>query len=341
MKTVLVLSFGEHIGDPERRARVADACRAVTMVADSPAAELRPETGAAPSAPVPDEVVVVAGFDRLDRYDPDTGRLAVLLAVGAYTTTGAPLDGSELLAQLRSSGDEALLLAAPPFGAAFRRDQGQPVELATDACGLRHLYTVELPQWAAASSSSVALARLTGARLDDDALGALALTGNLHADRTPFLGIRKIEAAQCVALAGGRVRRRGLPREAMHPPGGSTSELVEEGAHTIRTLVDAAIGAHDEAPTLELSGGIDSRALLATIPPDVRPRLRTITLGTPTSPDLVVARQIADEFALAHQVIDLTDLGAIDSADAAALVEPRLVGTTPPRAQSPTECCSG
>ena len=289
VKTVLVLSFGDHIGDPERRACVVDACRAVTMVAESPAAELRPEE---------------AGPEPRSRRGRRGRRIrsARPVRTGDRSPCRAPRarrlhhDGSP---PRRGRAAHAAALERRRSPVARRTSVRSRLPPRPWAAGRARHRRVRAAPPLYRRTRAVGRSKLVerGPRPGDGRTARRRRARRARPHREPPCGSHTVRrhpqdrGGAVRRLAGGRVRRRSLPREAMQPPGGSTSELIEQGARTIQTLVEAAIAAHDEAPTLELSGGIDSRALLAAIPPHVRPRLRTITLGTPTSPDLVVARR--------------------------------------------------
>ncbi len=118
----------------------------------------------------------------------------------------------------------------PPFGACVRRDADSPFLVATDACGLRHVYVLEEPEWAACSTSSLALALTAGVGLDETALATAALAGHQLSDRTPFDGVARLPpdaaarsaAAQCAGNVT-RHRRGGAPspersRRPTRPP---------------------------------------------------------------------------------------------------------------------------
>ncbi len=316
MKTALVLSFSEAVGQRDRRNLVERAGRALRRVAgpDGPVSVV-PD-----GDPLPDEVLLVAQATPDDTLSRDDGAFAVMLATAPYTVGGCRLDGVTFLQGVATEGDALLAQVAPPFAALWRRSAGAPVELVTDCCGLRHVYIRDERDWAAVGASSVALALLGDIDLDESSLGMLAVTGNLHGDRTPFLPVRKLDARTAARMAHGVVQTRAIDTDELDPAGDTTESLVGVGVETLRGLLDAAISAHDGDVTLELSGGIDSRLLLAATSADVRARLHTITLGTPTSPDLRVAREIVAHFGLEHQVIDLNGLERLDPATASDLV---------------------
>jgi asparagine synthase (glutamine-hydrolysing) len=331
VKTLVAVTFRDDAPETERR-RVLGRVR--NLVASAAGGD--PEVLILEHAPgqesAPSLFVVVAGRDAADVYEPSSGRLAILLARECYMVDNERLTGGKFLANLAADYDHALRYAAPPFAACFRRGPDAPLELATDLCGLRHVYSIETPHWAAASSSSLALGALAEAPIDQAAYGNFALVGNFMARRTPFVGVQKVEHCECIRLAHGGIERYRYRRGDFDLEGNETSDLVQDGARTLRSLVRAAVETHDEPPTLELSGGIDSRALLAAFTPAERKGLRGLTLGTPTSPDWIVAERLARQHGLAHQTVNLEDLDRLSPEEADALVR---------RAALRNDCTSG
>lgn len=318
MKSLVALGFGDRASDDERR-RLVDRARKLVANAAGRAPEVW-ELDGAPAPGAASAVVVVAGRDDADEYTPESGRFAVLLARECYAVDGARLAGRAFLDRLAATGDDALRSAAPPFAACFRRGPGSPLEIVTDVCGLRHVYTVEGTGWAAASPSSLLLGALAEAPVDEPAFGNFALAGNFMARRTPFVGVEKVEHGECAQLVDGAVRRQVFFTRDPSSPRADTAALVADGARTVRDLVRVAVDTHDEPPTLELSGGIDSRALLAAFLPDQRKGLHAITLGTPTSPDWIVALDLARAQGVDHQTVNLEELDRMEPAAADALV---------------------
>ena len=317
MRHVVALSFSDGI-DPEARARLATRARAALEFVVS-------SSGGSTARLVHDESdsdfwVGVDPDDRDDLWERDSGRLALFLSKGPYTYTGSATTGASLLARLGL--DESVLgQMAAPFAICLRRGRSLPMELLTDACGLGHVYVRSGRAWTAGSSSSLALALLDVVDLDREAVQSFALTGNYDGTRTPFRDVVKVPNGHRALLSRGGVTMERYIEEELAPPRGSDTDLVRQGVDVLRGLVEAACSAHDEPPTLELSGGIDSRGLLAAMTEERRRSARMLTLGTPGSPDWVVARDIAAGLRLQHQFIDLRELSSLDPGASWALVE--------------------
>jgi len=290
---------------------------------------LRALTGSEPS------VDVASGAEHLlldhlvegDVVDP-AGRVSVPLSLGATTLDGRRRTPAEILVDAGDASWPSAML--PPFGACVRRDADSPFLVATDACGLRHVYVLEEPEWAACSTSSLALALTAGVGLDETALATAALAGHQLSDRTPFDGVARLPAGCRGAIRGGAVRRerhsppawRGAEPGEVPSTDAAADDLrrhASEGAGVVVRSVATALEAHPDAG-LELSGGLDSRMVLAAIPAPLRPGRWALTLASPGRADADIAASLAAAHGLDHEVVDLAALAAMDPGEAAAMV---------------------
>lgn len=263
-----------------------------------------------------------------DVFPDDGTALALQLTRGAYRpASGDTLDGSGLLSEMRRHGKAAFADLAPPWAACLRTGPAGPTLLATDTAALFPLYWTGGTGWAAASNSSVVLARLAGAALDEDALGAFCLLGHHLGDRTPFAGVRTVPAGVVCEIAHGETRFahyhgdgdvarcNGDRRE--DPLTGAAA--VRAGAEALTASVEASLDAHPDA-VLELSGGLDSRAVVAAMPAHRRKGRTAVTLGMPGDADVAVAQALARRDGFDHTVVDLSELSRLDAGAASELV---------------------
>ncbi len=307
MRTLLALSRAH----PGVAPTVVDRVRAGFEVLHGapPAHRLISPAGGGRSA----DEVFLAEPERGDAIDPVANVFATLLLKGPYTTGGDALDGPELARRARTDLPAALGAIAPPFAACLRVQDDAPIILATDSCGLRHVYWWQGEGWAAVSSSSMLLAWVVGAPLDVDAMGMFAHVGNHLLQRTPFDGVAKLDAGTYARLAHGRVAIETYdPQVAAAPvaPGGRAGQ-AERGVTVLRDAVGACLEAHPDAG-LELSGGFDSRAVLAAINPAARRGRVALTLGTPGNPDITIAADLARRERLDHHIVDLNGIDDLD-----------------------------
>ena len=266
-----------------------------------------------------EHVLVTDGGD--SAHTTAVNGFAVLLRRGAYTSDGASVDENLLLARMASE-DAMLSRFAPPFAACWSLGPGQPVMAATDALGLRHLYWCQGDGWAALATSSLVLAAVIGAELDEAAVGRLALVGYQLGEQPAFQGVRELGPGQWCRLQNGRLERSTYVRSVHDATDSHRSfdRAVEDGRQTLAGAVAAAMASHPGA-AIELSGGMDCRAVLAAIPPAARRGMDAYTLGVPDSADHRVACLIADRWRMHHHFVDTRHLADLRPDDAFALVE--------------------
>jgi asparagine synthase (glutamine-hydrolysing) len=218
-------------------------------------------------------------------------------------------------------GDLAVLgNFVPPFAACFPGSKIAEIVVATDSCGLRHIFRTEATGWSAVSTSSLTLAAMNNGGLDVEAIGHYALVGAYHGTATPYTGVSRVPAGAAVRLFSGTARITTYPNEPVTVAGGrDIPSLVRAGAQAVTGAVDSALASYPDA-ALELSGGLDSRMVLAGIPAHLRAGRRAFTLGLPESADWEIATEIARAQGLDHCLIDVSELPAQDPESAAALV---------------------
>ena len=126
--------------------------------------------------------------------------------------------------------------------------------------------------WGAISTSAVALGRLGGSGPDPNALGVAALAGHPLESSTVVWGVRLLQAGEVCELREGRVHvSRVAPRPTVDSDGwiDDLATIRRTGAEVVRSIVEDALRT-TSTPVLELSGGLDSRVVLAAIPPERR-----------------------------------------------------------------------
>ncbi|WP_134765939.1 asparagine synthase-related protein [Nocardioides sp. 1609] len=258
-----------------------------------------------------------------DRRDDDGPLVTVRGARGRARDLG-PDDVRDLLAepcqgQVDEAGDTARLSEVlPPFAAVGV--VGGEVVVRVDWLGFRHVHVTRGAGWAAASSSAGVLGALRGEGLDREALASQAQLGWQTGSRTWQAGVRRLGPGERAALAGGRLRCRG-PRDPRGVTTTSSTGTAPErvAAGLLRASVASFLDEHPDA-ILQLTGGLDSRILLAAVPPRRRPELEALTLVVPGSPDAAIAGRIAREQGMRHQLLHLDGLDALTPAEAWAQV---------------------
>lgn len=238
-------------------------------------------------------LVVVSGQLRsTGRSWTSPSRWAVEVAEGRRARPyGHPLDGFQ--------GDGTAVVVD---------DRGYGV-LAADPLGLASVYASQVgPVHVFGSHPSevaAARARLGVPRWPDRlAAACLVLVGHLVGERTSLEGIHRLPVGSRVLLQGPREPRlvcanpwyacdehHGLDQDSL-------CDVVEE---TIAGHLVSALGAAPDEPVLDLTGGKDSRLVLAVaLRRGLAERFRLTTVGGPAVPDVAFARAIADQLALEH-----------------------------------------
>jgi asparagine synthase (glutamine-hydrolysing) len=306
---VIALTFAPGFASDESR-RLVDRSRSALHRFMDRAPEM--------SSELDDAVVLASGVDAADLLDTDTGRIAILLSRSSHTGDGRMLDGRAVFDEV-AAGDDRLGSLRPVFGVCVRSRLGEPIVVATDIRRSRPLYWHQGSGWAAAASSSLVLADVAQAPLDDEGLGSFSVSGYCVADRTPYRGIRVLDPAQLCRLRSGRAELATYWTPPVEPEPLSWEDAVERGVDAFRRSVDACLSAYPGAAT-ELSGGMDSRGMLAAVPADARAGMIAITLAPTSSPDHRVAAQIASRWGMEHQTVDTDRLEQLSGEEAEALV---------------------
>jgi asparagine synthase (glutamine-hydrolysing) len=238
-----------------------------------------------------------------DRPDEDPTGLdgAFTLPIGRLArATDHDVDPVELGGMIeRRTGLETLL---PPFAAVHRGGPDRPVVVAGDWLGFHQLFWWQGDGVAAVSTSARALSVLAGRGLDQRGLGVLALIGWQIADTTPFAGVRVLPPGCTASLQGGTATVERYAEPPMRPDRApALGDAVAEMADILARWQQGYLEDHPDA-LLQLTGGHDSRILLAAVPGKLRAGMRAMTLGDPSSPDVVIAASLAERYGMRHEV---------------------------------------
>ncbi|MEM9514930.1 MAG: asparagine synthase-related protein [Actinomycetota bacterium] len=232
----------------------------------------------------------------------------------AHTFEGGRSVPSKRAAELALSADLGAFSRLLPPAAAVALDDDGSLVVATDHLGLRQLFVASRGNTAAVSTCSSAVAQWLGAGLDEEALAVQSLLGWQLGERTLFRGVTRLGAGVRGHLGRGRMTVRQAERAT---PGQQSMDVaVGEAAALLSSLITTTVETNSEV-LLQLSGGLDTRIVLAAVPRDLRRGLAAMTLGDESSPDVAVARDLAGRFEMEHTVLPLDGL-EIDSPDVAA-----------------------
>lgn len=203
----------------------------------------------------------------------------------------ANVEGDELAARLQRDGIAALPDLAPPFRFAWAK--GDTTTVVADWPGLAHIFLWSRDGIAVAGTSATLIAQVFGLGVDTGALAGLALTGSMLGIDTPVAGIRKLAAGRFARFTAGRFELATLP------PPSRLADAEDAVASAVASRAESFADAE-----VEVSGGFDSRMIVAALPRDGRAGTLGVTIGTDASPDVVTARRICAMTGMEALVID-------------------------------------
>lgn len=214
--------------------------------------------------------------------------------------------------------DDPLDGACPPAAAVWA-GHGE-LRAATDPVGLSHLFRWHGDGQHLVASSGSLVGRLVGATPDESRVAVMAVLGHPLFEDSAFDDVVKLAPGERVAVdEHGIVTDRPQPERASALDERGLDEVAAAGATALTEAVSAALHAHPDA-AVELSGGLDSRAVLAAVPADRRVGRWALTVGEPGEPNVEIARRIADAHGLRHQACSRAGLVRLGDDEALALV---------------------
>ncbi len=307
-RAILALSFAPDLAAAARDRLERRARRALALLCDGALPRVRREHG---------ELLVLEAGGHGPRHVAADGAFAQSFGVGGTDwRSERACDARRLLVKLRESGAAALADFTPPFAALFRTRRDAPLEAGTDACGLFHVYVTAGAGFAACSSSCLALGALEDGGLDLESLAGYGRLGFYLGARTPMSGVRRLRPGEACTLAAGALRVAvwaDAPRR--EPAFASFAAAVEAGAPALRAALGSFAAAHAHLG-ISLSGGLDSRLVLAALPPERRAALAVLCIDAPGKDDAPLVRRVAALCGFAPTVVDV---GAFPRARAAVL----------------------
>lgn len=200
------------------------------------------------------------------------------------------------------------------FAAVVYDEPRQRVHLLSDRYGLRHLFWTRHSGGLAWASEVKAMLGLQGfePRVDRGAVEAFFDVGHLTGDRTWFEGVELLPSGTVLTWDEGTravSRRRYWWWEDIKPLEGDVDEdeLARELGRLFRDSVERRARAGGRVG-LTLSGGLDSRAILAAMPADVG-AVHAVTFGKKGCDDVRIAAQAARVRGAEHHVVELSAEG--------------------------------
>lgn len=183
---------------------------------------------------------------------------------------------------------------------------GERAQLITDPIGQLHIYQASIGNATLISTSALALAQVTGADWDMTAVREFLAKGTVFEHRSLFRGVHKVSPATVQTFEFGRLRStQRYWSVADHVEAESNASRSLDAFAEAVTAGTSALFQRYEQPALDLTGGFDSRILLActlkSIPCEC---LNTVVTGLPTDADVVAAGGIARALNLEHRRLD-------------------------------------
>lgn len=185
------------------------------------------------------------------------------------------------------------------------RDDGRALRVITDPLGRLHVYALQTENAILISTSALMLAHLGQCSWHQDAVREFLAGGVVYEDRSLFRGVRKLPPATIQTYESSRKVAENVywsPYKQLDATA-TTDESLERYWRAVQSAL-ADIHRRFESPVLDLTGGLDSRIILAgTRSFRSDSRIQTIVAGPADSADVAVAQHIAATLGLQHRHI--------------------------------------
>lgn len=199
---------------------------------------------------------------------------------------------AEACAALTRGGTDSLNDLAPPFRLIAINRQANRPSAYFDQFGLGHMFEGRNADTLFTSTSARLVAQAIGTGPDIGALVSYSQLGVFAFAATPYLGVSKLLPPDPWAT-----------RYASVGSGRSVEALHQDVETTFRDAVQTLLAAAPSA-ALEISGGLDSRLILAAMTSEQRAGRSALTLGSPgaISADRRIASKLAKDYRLTHKI---------------------------------------
>jgi hypothetical protein len=217
---------------------------------------------------------------------------------------GRAFDTAQIHEALESNDVSVLRSANGVFSAAHYAQESGDLSLVTDKVGIRPLYYWLGEQYLIFASTLRTLEELAEVPkiMDVRAVTEIVGLGYALGDRTPYAGIKLLRPSEILRFTGDSVSTETYYRwDEIEPSAASENELLSE----VYERFDAAVARrirNDTATSAYLSGGLDSRCIVAAL----RARgveVHTYNFARPGTQDLIFGREFAREIGSVHSEV--------------------------------------
>lgn len=235
-----------------------------------------------------------------------------LLLSSTNRSDDGPVPAADIARWLGDGDLVSLGRMLPPFAAVGLAPGG--IRIAADQLGFRQLFRSGGPGWCAVSTSARLLSRLRGGGLDRQGLLVQSQLGWQLGERTLFRGVSKLAPGESMLLDRDGLHSQSVPPETPEPGSLTSGRAVAAATELLRDFMERYVDDTPD-PTLQLTGGQDSRILLSAIPRGRRRDVRAITLDTAGSRDAPTAAGLAAGQGMLHTVATLEGLAEVSPAE--------------------------
>lgn len=221
---------------------------------------------------------------------------------------GAPGIGGLLVSMYLRDGDAFVARLEGEFCLSVVDPRERRVLVSTDPLGNYPLYWTQDTHGLVVASEMGAVLHATGApvTLDMRAVADYLTIGAVFNDKTLAASVRLLSPGATLACSQGRPAQLSVysrVESLFHGKAAGYEDYLAQVESSLRTAVTRAT-VTDGVLGLSLSGGLDSRGLLAAIPGDKR-RLRSYTLGVEGCADQVIGARLAQVAGTQHRFFKL------------------------------------
>ena len=248
-----------------------------------------------------DENTVLLTTWPLENLDARGDSFVLLHGIRALSRQGTLLTATDLLKNFLNRGNECFSALVPPF--AVIAGNAHEMTAASDSIGSVHLYFWQGDLGAVVASSAALIGRVFELPYNFDCIFQRMTVGHCIGDATAFLGVEVLPPGTRAEIAKGQIFLRCGTPENQTP---IESNAVDAGRDAIRGIVHRCLAAVPDCG-IELSGGLDSRMILAAIPTDLRAGRKAYTIGYPDTPDVDIGKKLAARCKLDHVFVNLSD----------------------------------